>query len=635
MSRFSRRDFIRTSAMSAAAVAGGSSLNYFSSADGKDPLFLTAHSLATQWAQTLVRLQITDINSGHYGTMIYPPENKVHGRMGDTFYPFLYFAKATNDQRYLDAAVLLYRWMERTVSQDDGSWLNEPVKNSWKGTTVFTSIALAEALKLHGGLLDNHFRQQIMDRLRRSGDYIFNNFSIDYGNVNYPVAGSYCLSLLGELLDNKQYKAKGKELAHTALKFFTRHNQFLHGEGTPYYTPSAKGCFSVDLGYNVEESLPSFVMYARLTGDKEVEEVAFKSLQTHLEFMLPDGGWDNSWGTRNYKWTWWGSRTSDGCQPAYALMAHRDPAFYTAALQNTGLLKACTKDGILYGGPHYTSHKVQASLHHTFCHLKALVTILDHKYQLPVNTATILPRQKEYGHQFFEDIQTSLIAKGKFRATVTAYDRNYKDFKGGHASGGALSLLWHENLGIIFCAGMNEYQLYESGNMQKDTDPSSMPLTPRIEYKKDGIPYMNINDFSATMKTTKQGNDIIIETTSKLVDKDQQSPSSGEIHSMINYRFSGDKVSIQFKHDHNDNLQPARIILPVISPSTERTDKRGRRLTFQRNEYKLAISADRNFITMPTGPTGRVFNFVPGLEALPLCIEESNEATVLIELGKQ
>ena len=39
------------------------------------------------------------------------------------------------------------------------------------------------------------------------------------------------------------------------------------------------------------------------------------SLRAHLEFMLPDGAWDNSWGTRNYKWTYWGSRTSDGTVP--------------------------------------------------------------------------------------------------------------------------------------------------------------------------------------------------------------------------------------------------------------------------------------------------------------------------------
>lgn len=632
MSRFSRRNFIRTSALGTVAISGNSAFGNFFSASPADPLQSTALSLATQWAQTLVRLQITDSTDVNYGTMIYPPENKVHGRMGDTFYPFLYFAKTTNDQRYLDAAVLLYRWMEKTVSQDDGSWLNEPVKNSWKGTTVFTSIALAEALTQHGTLLDSNFRKQITDRLRRSGDYVFKNFSIDYGNVNYPVAGSYCLSLLGELLDDKNYKAKGKELAHTALRFFTQTNHFLHGEGTPYYMPSAKGCYSVDLGYNVEESLPSLVLYAKLTGDKEVEEAAFKSLQTHLEFMLPDGGWDNSWGTRNYKWTWWGSRTSDGSQPAYALMSHRDPSFYTAALQNTRLLEACTKDGILYGGPHYTSHKVPASLHHTFCHLKALVTILDNKYASPAGKEVLLPRQKEYGHKFFADIQTSLISSGKFRATITAYDRNYKDFKGGHASGGALSLLWHESMGIIFSAGMNEYQLYESGNMQKDSDPLSMPLTPRIEYRKDGIAYMNINDFTATINTSRQGNDWLVETTSKLVDKDQRSPSSGEIKCVIDYRFTGDKVLIHFKHDHVGDLQPVQIILPVISPSTEKVDKRGRRVTFQRNGRKLMISSDKNFITLPTGATGRVFNFVPGLEALPLCVEESDEVVVSVEV---
>jgi hypothetical protein len=31
-------------------------------------------------------------------------------------------------------------------------------------------------------------------------------------------------------------------------------------------------------------------------------------MDTHLEFMLHDGAWDNSWGTRNFKWTYWGNR---------------------------------------------------------------------------------------------------------------------------------------------------------------------------------------------------------------------------------------------------------------------------------------------------------------------------------------
>ena len=31
----------------------------------------------------------------------------------------------------------------------------------------------------------------------------------------------------------------------------------------------------------------------------------------HLEFMLPDGAWDNSWGTRSFKWTYWGVKSSN------------------------------------------------------------------------------------------------------------------------------------------------------------------------------------------------------------------------------------------------------------------------------------------------------------------------------------
>lgn len=587
--------------------------------------------LSTTWAQTLLSFQIKDASSPNYGTLIYPAENKIHGRIGDTFYPFLYFAKQSKDQRYLDAAILLYNWMERTVSQDDGSWLNEPVKNSWKGTTVFTSIALGEALTNHSEILDSKFRNQIKARLQKSGDYILKNFTIDYGNINYPVAGSYCLSLLGELLDNKQFKARGKELAHAALKYLSNTDHFLYGEGTPKDIPSAKGCYSIDLGYNVEESLPSLVQYAKLTKDNEVLEAAIKSMRTHLEFMLPDGGWDNSWGTRNYKWTYWGSRTSDGCHPAYALLADKDPAFYKAALQNTKLLKACTHDGILHGGLHYASHGVPASLHHTFCHLKALIAILNHSIPTPASIHAELSREKEYGSKFFTDIQTTLVAKGKFRATITAYDRDYKDFTAGHATGGALSLLWHEHTGVIIAASMNEYHLIEAGNMQPDTDPYSIPLTPRIELKKDGIIYTNTQDQTAIVKQIQNSKVIIIETNSKLVDKKQQSPASGTIQCLITYKFSNNKTSIHFSHNNTNPENKIQFILPVISPSTEQITKSPESISFLRQLHSIVITADQTITVLPTGPSGRIFSFVPGLEALPLCIE-AKEAVVEIEV---
>ncbi|WP_431211296.1 hypothetical protein ACQ86N_36240 [Puia sp. P3] len=54
----------------------------------------------------------------------------------------------------------------------------------------------------------------------------------------------------------------------------------------------------------MEETLPSLALYGLLNKDEELLQRLTAALRTHMEFMLPDGGWDNSWGTRNYKWTW-------------------------------------------------------------------------------------------------------------------------------------------------------------------------------------------------------------------------------------------------------------------------------------------------------------------------------------------
>ncbi|HEY8918721.1 MAG TPA: hypothetical protein VIM87_19890 [Chitinophaga sp.] len=628
----SRRHFLKQSTgLLGALYAGNSLARALPSSVNEDELSVLCRQLTDTWGSALLNMQVKDKADKNYSAIIYPPENAVHGRMGDTIYPFLHLAHVTNNSDYVDAAILLYRWMESTVSQPDGSWLNEPVKGAWKGTTVFSAIALGEALKQHGTLLDNNFKNELSARLKKSGDFICKNFNIDYGNINYPISATYGLSLLGEILDEPRFRRRGRELAHKALRFITAKDGFLTGEGGPYHKRSAKGCLSVDLGYNVEESLPSLVLYGLLTKDNEVLDAVSRALETHMQFMLPDGGWDNSWGTRNYKWTYWGSRTSDGCQPAYALMANRNPAFYKVALLNTQLLKANTHDGVLYGGPHYLSHGVSASLHHTFCHLKALVTILDHGVPTPPATfaKVTLPREQTYGSRFFSDIQTTLISHGAFRATVTAYDRNYKDFKGGHASGGALTMLWHEKAGLIFTASMNEYQLYEAGNMQVDKDPLSMPLTPRIELQEGGSTYLNIHDLTAGMKTTQEQDTIVIHTRSKLVNKDQQQPAAGGVNCEVIYRFSKDKVTLHFKHDAKEE-RPVKVIVPVISPSTENYEiKLAHTVEVHKQEGVVRVTADKKMMLLPMTEE-RVFNFVPGLEALPFCVE-ANETK--IELG--
>ena len=620
-----RRNFIRLTVLGSAVLAGGACNELFASLSTHDKLSTLSNELLETWVNALLPLQITDqSNTDNFGGIWCPACKRVHGRVADAIYPLMFMADKKHERKYVDSAILLYRWMEKNVNQPDGAWLNDAEKNSWKGITVFTSIALAETLINHGSLLDNGFKNEIEERLKKAGDFIYNNFSMGYGNINYPINASYALSLLGNLLGVKAFSEKGRYFAHEALGFFSKNDRFLHGEGGPFDRPSAKGCYSVDLGYNVEESLPALVLYGKLTNDQDVLDAIVPVLQTHMEFMLPDGAWDNSWGTRNFKWTYWGSRTTDGCQPAYMLMADRDPRFYKVALKSTELLKAITHKGILYGGPHYVSHEVLPCVHHTFCHAKSLATILDHGIHPPKVDLEklILPREKVYGSRFYQDIQTSLISVGKFRATITAYDREYT-MKNGHASGGALTLLWHEKTGPILSASMNEYQMKEAGNMQPDNDPLSMPLTPRIEMLKDGR-FMNICDLTATMEIKEVGKETVVTSHLRLVDQDQVFPASGEIKCQTVYTFLEDKVILEFSIEQTNMSDLIRVVFPIISKSTEKVDVlSSRHIQVQKENGMVKITSDSDIEFLPT--TGnRIFNFVPGFEAIPLAISKDN-----------
>lgn len=81
----------------------------------------------------------------------------------------------------------------RNVDAPDGAWTNERDPRSWKGTTIFTATALAEAIERHGQLVDPDTRSAWIARLRRAADFIRDTVTPDYGNANYPAAASHCL----------------------------------------------------------------------------------------------------------------------------------------------------------------------------------------------------------------------------------------------------------------------------------------------------------------------------------------------------------------------------------------------------------------------------------------------------------
>ena len=332
--------------------------------------------LLKTWCDGMLAHQLKDMGPAFDGALLCPACRYAHARCDNAVYPFLYMADATGDTRYVDAAIAVEKWQREAAFCDDGSCYND-THASWAGITVFSAVALCEALERHSSLLPASVKAQWEEKLAKEGQWLRANLDGHAKtNINYLATNACALALVGKYLGNEEWMAQAKHLARYALARFTEHG-LLWGEGQPWDKVTARGCRPIDIGYNVEESVPSLIKYAVALGDEEALDQLTDVLRKQLFFFLPDGGWDNSFGSRNNKWTYYGSRTSDGCCAGYALLAGRDPRFAEVAHRNLKLMEKCTWDGLLAGGPDYEKAGEYPCIHHTFTHANALTAALD------------------------------------------------------------------------------------------------------------------------------------------------------------------------------------------------------------------------------------------------------------------
>ena len=576
--------------------------------------------LLKDWCDGMINVQINNPNNlEEHGALGCPSCSHIHGRCMDAVYPFLYMADTTGEKKYVEAAKLVMTWAENNVSQEDGAWTVIRNPKSWKGITVFGAIALAEALHYHGHVLEDATQKEWTKRLDKAGQYIYDTFTIDFTNINYPGTAVYGLNLIGNILNRDDFKAKSKKLASEVKAYFTANEGLLFGECKKSSSKlSEKGLHGVDLGYNVEETLNSLVMYALKEKDEELLQILTKSLNSHLEFMLPDGAWDNSWGNRMYKWSYWGSRTCDGSQPAFGMMAHINPSFGTAAVKNTELLQRCTADGLIHGGPGFVEAGIPPCVHHTFTHAKPLAALLDHWDHLPeINSNASLPRATADGAKHFKDLDVYLFARGDWRGTVSAYDAEYHyqyDFR--QASGGALGVLFHNRVGLLCAASMAEYHMVEKNNQQPQPG-KDICLTPRIETFKDKVWYTNLYDLPATVTSKDENGNIELLANVKLKDVDRNVIENTASEFFISYICSADIMKIKVNSKQVVS-EPTAFVLPIVSPNKEVFNQvSDTEISIQKPEGLVTVKANAP-IRIKEMEGSRTFNMVPGVEALPL-----------------
>ena len=544
-----------------------------------------ALSLLKDWGDGLLRLQKDD------GGPVCPVCARSHGRSHEAVYPLLALASRTGEPRYLNAARRLFDWGEGMV-RPDGSVANDP-GNDWRGVTVFAALSLHDALFFHGSLLEAEERRRWEKRLEGMGEWIFRR--LFPGGVkaylNYYAAASAAMALLGEYFSREDCVLRSRELLGYCLSKVGE-DGLLYGEGADGRTP--RGNLPVDPGgYNAEETLPCLLRAAEALGDEEALKTVRSLWQEQLRWMLPDGAWDDSVGTRAFKWTYWGSRTADGAEDALRRLGKTDPVFAEAALRRLFLLRACTYGGLLAGGPDYEKHGEAPCVHHTLCHMKSLAAALDGGLYDFERRA--LPADAPPAVAVYKDLGAYRLSFGPWRADLCLAD--HPPGRGGPASGGALTLLWHGTAGPLVACGAPDSVTREALNLQTSLHPEDCRSpVPRTELFSGGVRYATHFDLKAQATARETENGVTARVFSRLCAGDGTPLSQNSVCETA-YVFGETSLTLTL------NVPPAlardaRFVLPLIGDKVTVTLLRG-----------SPAQSPRPFFSLNPGFTGTEYTF--------------------------
>ena len=570
-------------------------------------------SLLKEWMDALLEYQLGNPKHPHlHGALLCPACQIIHGRCADAVYPLLTLADYTGEEKYLIAARNLFDW-NASLLCEDGSMYNDG-QHEWRGITVFTAIAFHNAMHYHGHLLTEDERARWMKRLGGFAGWLYKYIDVGYStNINYIATTCLAMALLADDFDRSEYRVRAKKLLEYTLGCLTE-DGLLYGEGKPIDRITANGFRCVDMGYNIEESMPSILECAYHLGDTALLDRARKAWRTHIDFMLPDGAWDNSFGTRTFKWTYWGSRTSDGCQGALNRLGKEEPMYAEAALRNLELYRRCTVNGLFHGGPDNFHHGEEACLHHAFEHAKVLAQALDEG--ICEFERTGIPSDHPESLKEYRDVGIVRAASGSWRMTASVNDFEY--MRGGAASGGAITLLWHEKAGPVFATANTDYSMFESHNMQLTRrNTSHRSLCPGVVL---GEKFAQFYDHSAKMKAEEQSGGVRISVQARLADINHCPSDAAPCR--LEYMLSADSLRIFGTIDPQ-----AELILPVIARDDAPLIKQPGKLTIEKPGAAVIVEADR----IAANPE-HIFCLAPGFEAVEVHILPDENGSIDVSI---
>ena len=557
-----------------------------------------AYKLMKEWCDTMLTFQVRNSSPYIDGTMLCPACHVLHGRLADLTFPFTLIWSRTGDESYLENADLLIEWSEYNLKTPEGVWYND-AGNRWKWTTSFSCMSLGETLHHFGETLPIKYKEKWTNVYKRLIEALY-KMSLWFADVKdkpvngKPITNYFCSMAAAMALAWKNLgEQKYYDMAFTWLGYVLErfdNDGLLFGEG--HANVYDDGSHLIDMGYNLEESFPLLMRFASITG--KYKEFILEKFRLHTSFILPDGGIDNSFGSRHNKWTYWGSRTSDGIIEGLAF-AMDDPWFVDVARRTLDLYEKCTHDGLL-AMP--MAHEVgePTCLHHTFPHAKALASfICDAPDDITIGEP--IPAEK-YGVRKFQNDKLIQVSHGVFRATISAQQAMY--INKAENCGGSLNLLYVDGYGIA-CAATSAYYLpSEPLNQQYLRSAGNTPCM-TAQFVVDG----NLGCQDRNVDIVSDGT-----TVTTTAEKWQ-----------AKYAFDENKLTIDLSCENGVYNFPI-----VCSKNNSVVVSEDGHCVTIANVLRI-----RSNVLLTVDPNERVFNQVGGLLYLPIYVNVNGKATVTLE----
>ena len=153
-----------------------------------------------------------------------------------------------------------------------------------------------------------------------------------------------------------------------------------------------------------------------------------------------------------------------------------------------------------------------------------------------------------------------------------------------------------------------------------------------METFKDGTWYTNLWDLTADVQYKDDGKTITFDVKTTLQDQDRQQVKDDVSGYDINYLFEDSKVTITVKSsDGVIGTSPSALIVPVISPSGEDVRQpSANRIEIDKPGGTVVVEGSVP-LSIKESKKGRIFNMVPGMEAVPIIAHFSKEAAMKTE----